>query len=502
MRRAWAEAAIASRWPTLHVFVADEAAAERAEATLEAVFGSLPQGEILEPADDGPWELRVDLPTLDLDGLDAVERAFALADLPAPLVVPGDPPGRRAAIDTGALFAEVIAVEGVEARQWLLSDGQPAPLDLVRRAGADAEVLALERELAEALRAVRADLVFETDRGPDTVDPIVHRTSGRFGVLATLGRDTLERFEDVDALREAVVAALAGVVRARIDHARLRLAPDLLRDERWGWSFGLFFSAWAVEPFPGDCPVTSGSTPRGEIVDPAFAGLFDAIEIQVVPRDPAEHVAIAIAAAEVAATVQVAPGPPRWVRAPGWVLAPTWRCAAERIGEVLAPFARLPVHGVRAVPADPIGLEALGDGIDAAWHTGELRWIGRLHDGRTDRDLAPRLAGRAPVARDERLMDQLGRLAAIYPSAAEAFGPMRAVGDAAGRRAIEIRLSPAGAHREVTLRAAMDVVGLVDVPGLADVALLAVRPEGPHLWVFWDEPVSAPPAWGLEAPAT
>lgn len=499
MRRAWAEAAIASRWPTLHLLVADEATAERAEAVLERALGALPHGEILEPGDDGPWELRVDLPDLSLDALDAIEAALDAAGLPAPLIVPGEPPARRAALDTGALFADTVVVDGVEWRQWLLADGTPAPLDVVRRSGVDAEVVALERELAEAIRTVDPRLVFETDRGPDTVDPIVHRPSGRFGVLATLGRDTLEPFDDLDALRQGLCAALAGVIRARVDHPRLRLAPDPFRDERWGWGFGLWISAWSVAPSPGDAPIGPGRWPRGEIVDPAFAGLFDAIELQAVPATADDHLAVALSGADAAADTGATPASPRWVRAPGWVFAPTWRCPPERIGEVLPRFAAVDAYAVRAVPADPIGLEDLGDLVDSAWHVGELRWIGRLRDGRTDRDLAPRWHGRTATDRDLRLIDELRRLAAVFPGAAEGIAGTRPVGDDAGRRAVEVNLTPATAAEPVW-RAVLDVIGLCETPGLADVALVAQLVDGPRAWVLWDEPVTGPPVWrGIEA---
>ena len=185
-----AEAAVASGWPTLHLFTEDEAGMVAALDRVRGALGPLPQADLIEPWEPvgEPWELRIDLP-----GFSPEHWAEISAALPEAVLVPGLRPGVRAAEDRGERLVDEIEGGGLVAELFYdaVRGGVLTP-DLARPSGAE-DLRPLEEELAEVLRSVQPDLRFVSDRGADTVQPVVHRSTGRFGVAFTCLRSSSTR---------------------------------------------------------------------------------------------------------------------------------------------------------------------------------------------------------------------------------------------------------------------------------------------------------------------
>ena len=97
-------------------------------------------------------------------------RGAALEAYPAAALVVGVSPGVRACEDRGYRYPERLFVGGLEADQWLSPEGV-CGLELARATGEDEALRILEAELAEAVRSVAPEVVFRSDRGPDTASP-------------------------------------------------------------------------------------------------------------------------------------------------------------------------------------------------------------------------------------------------------------------------------------------------------------------------------------------
>jgi hypothetical protein len=503
-----AQAAVGSGWATVHVRRADEQGLAEARAALESALGPLPQADVIEPYDpddpDEGWELRIDVPGLDLFDVDAIRGA-----VPDAVVAPGVRPGMRTAEDLGIRGIEVVGADDVEARLVYDSEegGVLAP-DLARGSGADPSLRDLEIELAEAIRAVRPDLAFRSDRGPDTVQPIVHRGSGRFGVQLVVGDESWEHLpgDEATRLREQIVAALGRVVAARADHAKVRLAPDLAFDLRFGLSFVLWFVARAVPGLPGDAPTPEGLSPAGlgALLD-GLDGAVEEIELQVVPRTPADHDAVVEQVTALAeAGLPLLGGMPRWVVWRGAAaFAPSWRVLVEE--DPVGPAERLSrlsgVGAVRVVPGSPAGYADAWAFADPAWNCGARRWFLRVRDGRRDRDALPKVVQRPNQDRDAAIREAVAAAMAAFPASGEALrGPgWRAIADSTGREGLEIALS-AAAMREGPLRAALDALGQIRVDALTSFATWGWRGEGMVVQLWWARSGvsvgSDGPAWG------
>jgi len=419
------DAALVSGWPRLRVLCphAEQLQAERGR--LEAVLGPLPQADVIEPFDPSrgePWELRVDLP-----GLSAATWASLGPSLPPGdhELTPGCPAEVVAADDLGVRLTEWLDGGGLAARMPVAVDDGAQRLDLQRRSDAvDDAVEALEVELARVLHHHDPRLRLISDRGADTVTPVVHRSSGRPGVELAFdpaGFAGLDGDETL-ALRRAAVAGLAEVVRRRASEAApLRLAPDPSFSLPLG---SLSLVAWIVAPhgaaLPGDGVVPDGISPHpvalGQLLRDA-AGLVDDLEVQVVA---ASHEATE--AVEAAAPRGWRGHTPRWVHtAAGPRFVPTWRAPLDP--DVASVVDRLP-GDVRLVPGRLVGLEEEDPWLIRYVVWGRERVALRVRDAVRDRDRVPRAQPRDPAADDAALVGPA--LAALGPLATRlaADGPL------------------------------------------------------------------------------
>ena len=256
-----AVAALASAWPRLRVLADREAAVLDALTTLQRVAGDVPQADVIEPFDPDagePWELRCDLPDLSADTWQALRDALRHHEHE---LSPGAPPEVTRADDLGVRLCDWLDGDGLSARMIVgTADGEQS-LDLRRSSRADADIEVLERQLAEALHEAHPSLRLTSDRGHDTVTPVVHRTSGRLGLELYIGPEVWQGLngDEVLALRRTAVDALASVVHERRLHPTLQLAPDVLWGTRLG---GMVLLVWIVAAhvgaLPGDEPVASG----------------------------------------------------------------------------------------------------------------------------------------------------------------------------------------------------------------------------------------------------
>ncbi len=494
-----AQAALASGWPTLHVFRPSEARLLRARHVVEDLLGPLPQADVIEPWDvsdpDEPWELRIDLPGLHPAVWDAVRATLGELDGASPVLVPGLRDGARDARDQGWLQDEIVAAGGLEARMPLGADGERVMPDL-QVGQADDAVCALEHEVAAALQARGVTAPFASDRGPDTLTPVVHRDTGRFGVQARFSPDALEALDGdaLRALREGVVAAFADCVRARADQP-VRLAPDLTWETRWG----LAVTAWLIGPaapgLPGDAPIGVGVSPFAGVVDrwtTLLPGWVEDVEVQVLPETAGLHDAVvdAVMGAAAERDLPLLGGRPRWLLRLGVdgtepVFAPTWRVAAGRpVGDVVDALAGLPgVDAVRLVPGEPAGLGEAWQQSRPAWQIGGARWFQRIRDGLSDRDRLPHVSERARAPRDEEVEHALAHLMKRGGGAAPVARP-RAIVDDAGRQGLEVWLDPR-ALGEAGLRRALDAAGAVAHDDLAPLGHWGYREAIPLLYLWF-----------------
>lgn len=377
-------AAVTSRWPTLHVHTTAETSLLTARAALEAALGPLPQADEIEPWDDDDWELRVALPGAE------VETALTalLAAVPHRAILrPGPTPGIVHDRDIGRPTAESWEHEGVVCELWADFEQGGSGLPDLRRAEPDAELIELEREIVLALQAHGQTACMRTDRGDDTATPVVHRPSGRLGLR-------LHFPPGQELPPDAALPALAAVVRARAEHPRVRLAPDLRYDLDAGSGYTLWLLAPPVSGLPGD---TLSPPARGEL-SRMISGLDDAaprLELQVVAAGDAEQA--------VAAVTELLPGSdvlfgdlPRWIDSPPRFAA-TWRLAtdalpARALDDWLQRLLTHPaVAAARIVPAAPHGLEESWRSLEPAWRTvGDTAFL-RLRDPLLDRDHHPDL---------------------------------------------------------------------------------------------------------------
>ena len=457
-----AQAAIASGWPTLHVFGDAEAEVLAAQDIVLQVLGPLPQADIIEPWDpedsEDRWELRIDLPDLSEVAWASVREGLGAYPLVA--LVVGVAPGVRACEDRGYRYPERLLAGGLEAARWLTPDGLCA-LDVARAVGGDEALLILEAELAEAVRTISPDLVFRSDRGPDTTSTVVHRSTGRFGIRMHFEFDEPE-------LRVPVLEAIAGVVRARTTH-EVRLAPDLLWDTPLlGFEVGLWFVAPAVPGLPRDAPAAA-TTWSGDMAD--------GVEVQVIPDDASAHdeVVAAVAAMSESRGLPLVGALPRWVRRQGaWHFCPVWTAPSA---EGLEPLREIGAT-VRIVPGEPVGLGEAWLTSDVAWCPADFRCFVRIRDGLSDRDRSVEVHDRPRTPRDAEV--EIQAFAALAVSEAAGLiplgpgSPARAVVDGSGRPGLELAFDRRS-FAEEALFATLRALGAIHGEDLASWALWSHR---------------------------
>lgn len=467
-----AAAALASGWPRIRVLGTDPSVLEAAFGILQAHLGPLPQADHIEPFDattGEPWELRVDVPGLDPVRWLTVREALAGF---APELAPGEPLETTAADDLGARTSDWIDAGPLAARLLLDADGQLQRLDLQRTGGHDEAVRAVERDLALALQAADPRLALQGTRGPDTLDTVMHRASGRLGLELAFDARAWQGLDgdEVLALRRAAVQAVGEVLVARHDHPVLRLAPDL---HGWLRMDALHLVVWIVAaPVPllaGDAPLDAAPPPDRptlEALAADLAGWVHDLELQVVTDTPE----VLCEALEHTGVEGVVGGPPRWVQHAGrWRFVPTWRVAPEALAQV--PVALLDAPH-RWAPGCPVGREA-----DDAWLQRSLVWgrrgmAVRFRDTVRDRDLAPAVTPRLPVPADAALLPALVGALGPHRDALRVVGGLPATPVALGTaQGLELRFQPPGSATHDLLRALID--------GL---------PCGP--WVHWWYPPS------------
>ena len=432
--------ALCSRWPTLHVYVASREALVEIRQRVVAIVGSIPQADEIEPFDPTdplePWELRVELPGLDLEGWEQLCEALADAELE---LTHGMTPGVREARDLGRLVPDWI---GDHAVSWCRADEGVARIPDVVVESPGPELVDLERALAHSLREVDSGLQFASSRGGDTVECIRHRTGGQRGLRIVLGH-TAEHLGPEQ--RAAVVEAVQGVLAAEEG-----FRPELEWDQRYG------LTLWAWRDAPGQpvrhaLPLAEGLQPRASDCARLLRGLgqlAEEVEIQVVPTSAEMHdavVASVVALAE-ASGLPIRGTRPCWVDfersprfAPCWAAAPVeglqeWLEAVERVAEVAA---------VRVVPGALEGLEITWPSIDRRWLLVDGLALGRLRDGAVDRDLLADVGDRPRTGRDRVVEDALIRslmqVDAVPPDV-RSMHVVEPIVDTAGRAGLELAL--------------------------------------------------------------
>lgn len=468
-----AVAALASAWPRLRVLADREAAVLDALTTLQRVAGDVPQADVIEPFDPEagePWELRCDLPDLSADTWQALRDALRHHEHE---LSPGAPPEVTRADDLGVRLCDWLDGDGLSARMIVgTADGEQS-LDLRRSSRADADIEVLERQLAEALHEAHPSLRLTSDRGHDTVTPVVHRTSGRLGLELYIGPEVWQGLngDEVLALRRTAVDALASVVHERRLHPTLQLAPDVLWGTRLG---GMVLLVWIVAAhvgaLPGDEPVASGLSPHPVALGRLLAteGLFHDLEVQVIGTDhDATTEAVRAAGGE-----RWRGGLPRWVRhEQAWHFCPTWRAPADvhtaSVVDRLGGTARL-------VPGLLVGLEEEDAWLLRAHVWGTHAVALRVRDAVRDRDVVPAVQERPPASADPALMapvfQALGaeRVAALQP-----------------HEGLPVRPVQQGDRRGLLLSFAAEVV-----PGAHEVLRALTGLEQAAPWVDWSLPRS------------
>lgn len=473
-------AALASRWPRLWVSTASEPELVRARSVVEEILGPLPQADELIPfAPSERWALRVDLPSLAPEAWIQVRDALVGVGL-QPRLEPADPQHVTEALDRGWLIEERFG--GALCARLLIEPEHGTVHPDLRRVGTlDAVLEALQHEVVALLQRLDPELQLRSDRGPDTLTPVIHRSTGRVGIELDLGRRGWER-------RDAVLEALAGLVLQRAEHAQLQLAPDARLDTRLG---GLQVVLWIVapsaDPLPGD-GVIEGGVRQAQLEALSGEILSEDLELHVLPRDEGAHDDVVEAIAQIAGRAGWLGGPPRWASGRrGPRLCPTWRLRSDQLAGVIGLEAVAGVAGVRIVPGEPSGLAEGWPVIQPSWRWAGERCLVRLRDARNDRDRLERVEERDATSRDHAIADGLEAL-------------VRPILDRRGRPGLELAAG-SEAVEEARLAALLQEVGAIDHPALLPVGTWGYTPEGIRIRLWYRASVRpGPRVWRGQPP--
>ncbi len=378
-------AAVTSGWPVLHVFCDDEIAMLTARARIEAALGVLPQTDEIEPWDDNEpdWELRIPLPRADIETV----VTGALAAEPHRIrVIAGPLPGLQYDLDRGRPVAEELVSGIVQARLWSDPEDGGSGLPDLRPCPADADIEALDRDIALALQAGGVTAAFRSDRGDDTVVPVVHRPSGRLGIRI--------QFLGTDVDRQAVVDALAALVAERAAHPTIRLATDMC----WDVDNGTAFTVWLVAPPASRLPADVMQACKPGELTALLAGLDAStpqLEVHVLATSPDLSDAAIAAISDFPLPNDVMVGDaPRWLGEPA-TFCPTWRfdqdaLPARAIEDWVVRVSQHPsIAQVRVVPSAPLGLEERWNANQVSWRMAADMAFVRIRDPLLDRDRHP-----------------------------------------------------------------------------------------------------------------
>ena len=411
----WAQAAFVSGWPTLRWHCPDEATVQHRLTVLVGRLGPLPQADVIEPYSGEDWELRVTMPELEPEQW---VQLSAGSDFDGLELVPGYPTGARFALD--CLVLDVEEGPGLARRSFRGDDEYRRVL--LRGREPDAESRALEQELVDAYRRVNPALYMESDRGMDTAELVVEPCSGRFGLRLCFPHAALAIFEDMAGAREALFQRIESVIRSRASNERVRLWPRI----DWSSAAGIEICLWMIAAhrpvFPGELPQAAGRT------FPLQLGRAERVlELRIVPATLAEHIPLAIAAAELidASGFALSGGWPRWVlgRDGNHRFGLTWRFSPNDIehGRAVLTWAerRRDVYECRLLPGPAHELDADWQQLDPIWYAGNQRAFVVSRDYCTGRDRAVPLRPRVPDGRDERL------LRGSYPACVQGVQPVQ-----------------------------------------------------------------------------
>jgi hypothetical protein len=410
-------------------------------------------------------------------------------------LVAGHPPATTEALDRREREHEALAAAGLTLVRPVHPDDRPIQPDLARAASADGEVEELEREIAAALAELDASLVLHSERGDDTVGPVVHRPTGRIGFTL----DFLEH--DVPPIE--ICSTLGGVVAARSQHPVLRLAPDGLWSTPLG---GLRVVLWCIAPA---APCLPTSPPLGPGLDPAISWLT-ARASRI--ADCADGLVLQVVGTGAPRVIQDLPGAvallegtrPGWVELDGPAFADRWTFGwNDRAAAVLQALRGAPeVRAAQVIPGTPLGLELLAPTLQSVWTRAAERFVGRHHDGCTERDLLE-VAQQRPRTPTDAMTDlALLRALAVRGGAARLhIGtnaiPSRAITDTTGRAGLAYTFEPSS-FKSGPLRLALSAVGSLTDGELLPVATYAHRSDHTvvHLWFQHATDPEAQRRWG------
>jgi hypothetical protein len=278
---------------------------------------------------------------------------------------------------------------------------------------------------------------------------------------------------------------LARVVRARVGHESLPIAPWVDWSARVGWTFTLWAVARPVQALPGDQPVRT-EPPEGllSLIRRDAGGFVEELELHVVPASPSAHEGLLLEIPGLLGAEEVLVGArPRWLPSP-WgapAFCPVWTLPPD----AQLPLERLSGHGGiagwRLVPGQPAGLHDRWPTVDPAWHQGERRVLVRWRDAGSELDRLELTTPREPDAIDAQITTVLrfaladaGSLPVLPPDTDPIGTP---VSDSAGRPGLDILVARLHTD-EARLRNLLEALGRASHPELAAIASWGYTDDG------------------------
>jgi hypothetical protein len=469
-------AAWAHGWPVLQGRFPSESAALEAGLALEDNFGSLPQAELLEPdeADLGsePWRVEVELPGWSVEELLGAELVFRRHQGEVSWQC-GAVPGLRAACEAGALEEVILTAGEVSAVTYAqAADGRARRADVLRlRAEVDPAWRALEVCVAEALAAV--GLALESDRGPDTLQPVLDIGLGRVGWEATLVGD---RVDEEAALR--MLAALDLAAPADVQALRLGRRFELVATSTWVVYGGLVAPCAWVPALELESTIALAAFCAGDPQLREFEWLLS-------PPHGADAAAWYAALGEKEGWDIVHTAGLRWVRVgERWRCVPRW-VMTSRDARSFPAYDALDLGPAVAclLPGLPEGLEDRWAFCDVDWQVGDERCFLRIRDQQRHADTLPSFT---PAEEKGALEEWLTAIAAVVPEISAEHS--RVVVDSTGRRGIAVAVPGSRMQREAFRELARQ---------LSSVSLVGCSPVG---FAGWHRQKFLFTLWSSESP--